>query len=191
MNTKDLVFVSLFAAIIVALGLIPPITLGFVPVPITAQSFGIMLAGMILGAKRGVIAVLLVIALVTIGMPVLSGGRGGLAVYAGPTVGFFIGWLPAVFTTGFFAQTMIKRSQSSLTQLLGFTFSSIIGCVVVLYAAGIIGIMIITGLSFYKALLGSMIFVPGDLIKAIVAAIVARTVFINYPVLPPVRLRQK
>ncbi|MBC8718994.1 biotin transporter BioY [Ochrobactrum sp. Marseille-Q0166] len=184
MNTKDLVFVSLFAAIIVALGLIPPITLGFVPVPITAQSFGVMLAGMVLGAKRGVVAVLLVVALVTIGMPVLSGGRGGLAVYAGPTVGFFIGWLPAVLTTGFLAQRLIKRSQSSLIQLFGFAFASIFGCILVLYLTGIIGIMAITGLSFDKALIGSMIFVPGDLIKAILAAVVARSVYTNYPLLP-------
>lgn len=184
MTTRDLVFVSLFAAIIVALGLIPPITLGFVPVPITAQSFGVMLAGMVLGAKRGVIAVLLVMALVTIGMPVLSGGRGGLAVYAGPTVGFFIGWLPAVLTTGFLAQILIKRSQSSLLQLIFFALSSVFGCVIVLYTAGIVGIVAITGLSFYKALIGSLIFIPGDLIKAILGAIVAQSVYSNYPLLP-------
>lgn len=47
-----------------------------------------MLAGVILGAKRGALAAVLVILLVAIGLPVLSGGRGGLAVFAGPTVGF-------------------------------------------------------------------------------------------------------
>ncbi|MCG5476989.1 MAG: BioY family transporter, partial [Sinorhizobium fredii] len=45
MNTRDLVLIALFAAIVVVLGLIPPITLGFIPVPITAQSMGVMLAG--------------------------------------------------------------------------------------------------------------------------------------------------
>jgi len=88
MQTRDLVLISLFAAIIVALGFVPPITLGFIPVPITAQSLGVMLAGVILGAKRGALAAVLVILLVAIGLPVLSGGRGGLAVFAGPTVGF-------------------------------------------------------------------------------------------------------
>ncbi len=187
MHTKDIVFVSLFAAIIVVLGLIPPITLGFIPVPITAQSFGVMLAGMVLGAKRGAIAVLLVITLVTIGMPVLSGGRGGLAVYTGPTVGFFIGWVPAVLTTGFIAQTFIKRSQTNIIQLAGFAIASIVGCVIVLYAVGIIGVILITGLSFYTALIGAMAFIPGDIIKAVLAAIVARSVLINYPVLPQQR----
>ena len=79
MNTRDLVLIALFAAIVVVLGLIPPITLGFIPVPITAQSMGVMLAGCILGAKRGALAFLLFLLLVIIGLPVLSGGRGGLA----------------------------------------------------------------------------------------------------------------
>ena len=83
MNTRDIVLIALFAAIIVVLGLLPPIMLGFIPVPITAQSLGVMLAGCILGAKRGATAVLLVLLLVAIGLPVLSGGRGGLAVFAG------------------------------------------------------------------------------------------------------------
>lgn len=79
MKTRDLVLISLFAAIIIALGLLPPITLGFIPVPITAQSLGVMLAGVVLGAKRGTLAVLLTILIAAIGLPVLSGGRGGLS----------------------------------------------------------------------------------------------------------------
>ena len=61
MNTRDLVLSALFAAIIVALGLLPPIPIGIIPVPITAQSLGVMLAGVVLGAKRGTIAVLIVV----------------------------------------------------------------------------------------------------------------------------------
>jgi len=55
---RNLVFIALFAALIAALGLIPKIDLAF-GVPITAQSLGIMLAGTVLGAKRGLLAVLL------------------------------------------------------------------------------------------------------------------------------------
>ena len=51
MSTRDLVLTALFAAIIVALGLLPPIPLGFIPVPITAQSLGVMIAT-ICGAGR-------------------------------------------------------------------------------------------------------------------------------------------
>jgi len=92
MTTRDLVLISLFSAIIIALGLLPPITLGIIPVPITAQSLGVMLAGVVLGAKRGTLAVLLTILIAAIGLPVLSGGRGGLSIFTTPTTGYLIGF---------------------------------------------------------------------------------------------------
>ncbi len=82
MTTRDLGLIALFAAIIVALGVVPPIMLPF-NVPISAQTLGVMLAGVVLGAKRGALAPVLVILLVAIGLPVLSGGRGGLAFLPG------------------------------------------------------------------------------------------------------------
>ena len=109
MNTRDIVLVALFAAIIVVLGMLPPITFGFIPVPITAQSLGVMLAGCILGAKRGAAACLLVVLLVAIGLPVLSGGRGGLAVFAGPTAGYLVGWIAGAFVTGLIAFAICGR----------------------------------------------------------------------------------
>src|SRR5689334_10040414 len=103
MSTRDLVLSALFAAIIVALGIL---------VPITAQSMGVMMAGVVLGARRGSIAVLIVWVLVAIGLPVLSGGRGGLAAFAAPTTGFLIGWLFAAFTTGYLSERLVKAEQS-------------------------------------------------------------------------------
>ena len=72
MVTRDLVLAALFAAIIVVLGLLPPIMLGFIPVPITAQSMGPMLAGAIIGRRRGATSMLLFLALVAIGLPLLA-----------------------------------------------------------------------------------------------------------------------
>lgn len=182
MNTRDLVLSALFAAIIVALGLLPPIPIGIIPVPITAQSLGIMLAGVVLGAKRGTIAVLIVVLLVLIGLPVLSGGRGGLAVLAGPTAGFFIGWIFAAFVTGYLSEKLVNSEQSSLVQGVGFFIAAVIGGVVVLYIFGIAWLTVNIG--FNKAFLGSLGFVPGDVIKAIVAALVGRAVMAGYPLLP-------
>ncbi|WP_349957631.1 biotin transporter BioY [Rhizobium sp. ZPR3] len=182
MNTRDLVLSALFAAIIVALGLLPPIPIGIIAVPITAQSLGVMLAGVVLGAKRGTVAVLLVVVLVTIGLPVLSGGRGGLAVFAGPTAGFFVGWIFAAFVTGYLSERLVKPEQSSLMQGVGFFIAAVAGGVVVLYAFGIAWLTINVG--FNKAFVGSMGFVPGDLIKAFVAALVGRAVMAGYPLLP-------
>ncbi len=103
MTTRDISHVALMAAVIVALGLVPAIPLA-AGVPITLQSMGVMLAGLVLGPKRGAAAVLVVVALVALGLPVLSGGRGGLGVFAGKTTGFLAGWLVGAFVTGWLAQ---------------------------------------------------------------------------------------
>jgi biotin transport system substrate-specific component len=184
MSTRDLVLSALFAAIIVALGILPPITLGFIPVPITAQSLGVMMAGVVLGARRGVVAVLIVLVLVAIGLPVLSGGRGGLAAFAAPTTGFLIGWAFAAFTTGYISERLVKFEQAAGMQLTGFFFAAMVGGVVVLYAFGIIYLAFAAQIGLKAAFLGSMAFIPGDVIKAFVAALVGRAVMAGYPLLP-------
>lgn len=184
MTTRDLVLIALFAAIIVFLGIIPPITLGFIPVPITAQSMGVMLAGCIIGAKRGSLAYLLVILMVAIGLPVLSGGRGGLAVLAGPTAGFIIGWVVGTFVTGIIAEKLVRESQSGTRQLTGFFIASVIGGIGVVYLLGIAWLAFVTGLGIEKAVMGSLAFIPGDILKAGIASLAARAIIVGYPLLP-------
>lgn len=184
MNTRDLVLIALFAAIIVFLGIIPPITLGFIPVPITAQSMGVMLAGCIIGAKRGSLAYLLVVLMVAIGLPVLSGGRGGLAVLAGPTAGFIIGWVVGTFVTGVIAEKLVRESQPGGRQIAGFFLASVVGGVGVVYLIGIAWLAFVTGLGIEKAVMGSLAFIPGDLLKAAIASLAARAVIVGYPLLP-------
>src|SRR5919112_409529 len=70
-KTRDLAYVALFAAVIAVLGTIPAIPVG--PVPITAQTLGVMLAGAVLGARRGFLAVLLFLVLVALALPFLPG----------------------------------------------------------------------------------------------------------------------
>ena len=189
MSTRDLVLAALFAAIIVALGLLPPISLGFIPVPITAQSLGVMMAGVVLGARRGAIAVLIVLVLVAIGLPVLSGGRGGLAAFAGPTAGFLVGWVFAAFATGYLSERLVNSQQSGLVQTVSFFLAAMIGGIVVLYAFGIAYLAIAAKIGLTQAFVGSMAFIPGDVIKAFVAALVGRAVMAGYPLLP-VRLER-
>lgn len=184
MNTRDLVLIALFAAIVVVLGLIPPITLGFIPVPITAQSMGVMLAGCILGAKRGAFAFLLFLLLVAIGLPVLSGGRGGLAVFAGPSGGFILGWVVSTFVTGLIAQRFVREGQAELRQFVGFFLASVVGGIVVLYAIGMPWVSAVTGTPFLAVATGSLAFLPGDLLKAAIATLAARAVLAGYPLLP-------
>ena len=171
MTTRDLGLVALMAAVIVALGVVPAIPLA-AGVPITLQSMGVMLAGLVLGPRRGAAAVLVVIALVALGLPVLAGGRGGLAVFVGPTAGFLVGWIFAAFVTGFLAQVLEATEASTLVRSAQLTLAAIAGGIVVLYVCGILWLAFFVKMGLVKAFMVSLPFVPGDVAKAIVAALV-------------------
>ena len=162
---RNLTHVALFAALIAGLGLIPKFTLAF-GVPITAQTLGVMLAGTVLGAKRGALACLLFIALVAPGLPLLAGGRGGLGVFASPTVGFLVGWPVAAFVTGF----IVERWRGNLA--LVSAIASVIGGILVLYVFGVLGMSVTLGKSIPEATLLVTAFIPGDVIKAVLAGLI-------------------
>jgi biotin transport system substrate-specific component len=175
-STRDLALVATFTGVVAALGVVP----AFVPpgftVPITAQSLGVMLAGAILGARRGFLAVLLLLVLVAVGLPLLAGGRGGLGVFATPSVGFLLGWPVAAFVTGW----LTERGGPGYHLPWGVV-ANVVGGIVVLYAAGIVGIAAVAGISVQAAAKSTWVFLPGDLVKAVVAAVVARGVHAAYP----------
>jgi len=162
---RNLILIALFAALIAVLGLIPSVTL-ISGVPISAQSLGVMLAGTILGARRGALAALLVVFLVALGLPLLAGGRGGIGVFAGPTVGFLLGWVPAAFVTG-----LIVERTRFLPLAVGAAIAAAIGGIVVLYIPGIIGMAIVLKKDLATATGFALPFVPGDCIKAVLAGL--------------------
>ncbi|SEK75101.1 biotin transporter BioY [Pacificibacter marinus] len=163
---RNLTLIALFAALIAALGLIPKFTLGF-GVPITAQTLGVMLCGTVLGAKRGTLATLLFLLLIALGLPLLAGGRGGLGVFASPTVGFLIGWPLGAFVTGLMVEKLRFAS-------LGVTaaIASVVGGIIVVYIFGVIGMSYTLNKTIPEATMLVTAFIPGDLIKAIVAGAV-------------------
>lgn len=163
---RNITLIALFAALVAALGLIPKLTLGF-GVPITAQSLGIMLCGTVLGARRGALAVLLLLALVALGLPLLAGGRGGLGAFAGPTVGFLVGWPIAAFVTG-----LITERWRAAPLVLAASVAAAIGGIVVLYAFGVIGMAVMLDKTLAEALALVTIFIPGDVVKAVLAGLI-------------------
>ena len=166
---KNLTHIALFAALIAVLGLVPKIDL-ISGVPITAQSLGIMLCGTVLGAKRGALAVLLFLALVAAGLPLLSGGRGGLGVFASPSVGYLIGFPFAAFVAGL----VVERWSAPITTA-AFAGAAL-GGIVVLYAFGIPGMAVVLDKTLPEAALLAIPFLAGDLIKCALAALITRTV---------------
>ena len=177
MKTKDLAYIALFAAITAVLGLVPAIQVG--PVPITAQTLGVMLAGAILGARRGFLSQLLFLVLVAVGLPVLPGGGGGLAVFAGATAGYLISWPIAAFVIGLLTERFWARYN-----LAWGTVANVVGGILVIYAIGVPVLKAVTGMPWDGALwFGAALFIPGDLIKAVVAAVIAVPVRRSYPVI--------
>lgn len=176
-TVRDLAQVAVFAALVAALGLPGSINLGTSGVPITLQSLGVMLAGALLGARKGVLAVLTVMALGLV-LPILAGGRTTLTSLAGPTAGFLVGWIPAVAVIGWLTYRMLPRYRV----LTGFAIN-VLGGIVVLYVFGIAGMMLRTDLTAWGALAANASFLPGDLIKAVVTAVVAAQVHRAYPAL--------
>ncbi|MCI4665947.1 MAG: biotin transporter BioY [Neomegalonema sp.] len=178
MSTKDVVYVALFCALTAALGLLPMVNVPLVNVPITAQTFGVMLAGGVLGATRGGLSQALFIGLVAAGLPLLAGGRGGLGILAGPTGGFLLGFAVGGYVTGFLIQGFWAR----LNALGAFT-ACVLGGVVAVYLIGIPWMIFVAGFPAEKALIGAGAFVPGDLIKAALATPVILAVKRAYPLI--------
>jgi biotin transport system substrate-specific component len=177
-KTRDLAYVALFAAIVAVLGLLPPIAIPVIPVPITAQTLGVMLAGSVLGAKRGGLALLLFLAVVAVGAPVLSGGRGGLGVFTGPTAGYLYSWPVAAFVVGLLTQLFWRRYNLAYAMV-----ANVVGGILVIYAIGIPFTAVYADVPLTTSFTGSLLFIPGDLVKAVIASVVAVGVRRAYPVI--------
>jgi biotin transport system substrate-specific component len=165
---RSLTLIALFAALIAALAFVPSVQL-VSGVPISAQSLGVMLCGTVLGARRGALAVLLFLALVAAGLPLLSGGRGGLGVFAGPTVGYLVGFPVGAFVIG--------RLAGRFAQPMGFwpaTLAALAGGVVVVNALGILGMWWRLDLTFPQAVVAAAPFMPGDIVKAVLAGAITQ-----------------
>ncbi|PWC03876.1 biotin transporter BioY [Agromyces badenianii] len=175
-TARDLAQIAVFAALIAALGLPGALTIGGAAVPITFQTLGVMLAGAILGARKGALSVTLFLALVAVGLPLLSGGRGGLGVFVGPSVGYLIGWLLGAAVIGWATARLLPRY--AIAPALGWTA---LGGIVAIYLIGVPVFAAITGTPLGAALLGSTVFLPGDILKVVVTVLVAKGVHRAWP----------
>ena len=176
MDTKSIVYIALFAALTAALGLMPPISFaGLALPPITAQSLGVMLAGAVAGARRGGLALLLFVALIAVGLPLLAGGRGGFGVLAGTSGGFILSWPLCAALIGY----LVAKAPGA-----GFVATAIsiaLGGIVLMYAIGIPWMAFVGGLGLTKSLTIMVAYVPGDLVKVILATVIARGIRRAYP----------
>jgi len=173
-TARDLAQIAIFAALIAALGLPGSIAIGTTGVPITLQSLGIMLTGGILGARKGFRAVATFLLLATAGLPLLAGGRGGVGIWTGPSAGYLVGFLAGVVVIGLLTARILPRYP--LWQGIAINF---IGGALVVYLFGVTWLAIRT--SWGPAITGVFVYLPGDVLKAVVAALVTKQVHRAYP----------
>ncbi|UWF76634.1 biotin transporter BioY [Microbacterium neungamense] len=168
----DLARIAVFAALIVVLGMVVvPLPGG---VPITAQTLGVMLAGLVLGPRRAPLAILLVLGLAAIGLPVLAGGRGGLGVFAGPTAGYMLGWIFGVVVIGLIAH----RGRFTWWRA---GLACVAGGILVVYLFGVPVQAAVLGTPLLPTAASALVFLPGDLLKAAAATALAVALARAYP----------
>jgi len=140
------------------------IPLPFTPVPLTGQTFAVLLVGAALGSKRGATSLALYIGMGAFGLPFFAGGASGLAYLSGPTLGYLVGFIAAAYIVGWLAERGLERSVR--TSIVPFLVGTL-----VIYIFGASWMSILFGIE--KALaLGVAPFIVGDLIKMVLAAFV-------------------
>lgn len=183
----DIALIASFAAIIAVCAILPAIQVGGL-VPITLQTFAVLLSGAVLGAKRGALAVLLYLALGAIGLPIFSGGSAGIAPFMGPSAGYLVAFPLAAALCGFIISRLPKTSaglQIVLVFVAGFASS-----IVFIHTLGPLGMSLFGGLSIPEGFAADLVFYPGDIIKNVAMALVATAVHRAFPHLKPSRRTQ-
>ena len=156
--TRNL-FLSLGFAIVTALSAQVRVVIPISPVPITGQTFVVLLAGLVLGSTFGAVSMLMYLFIGMSGLPFFSAGVAGLAILKSPTIGYIIGF--------FLAANVIVRFANK--PILGIALG-----LVLIYICGVVGLILILNVSVANAItIGVVPFIIGDVIKSIMAIGVA------------------
>lgn len=181
----DLALIASFAALIAVCSIIPGVPVG--PAPITLQTFAVILSGAVLGANRGLLAVLLYLVVGAAGLPVFTGGAAGLAPFAGPTVGYLVSFPFAAWLTGFIVERLPRhRVSTSIPLIVG---AGLAANLVLVHTLGPLGLAWRGGMPLGAAFLFDLVFWPGDIVKTVLVGLVATAVHRAFPQLLPERAR--
>jgi len=162
-KARDIFLVMAGSLLIATLAQIE-ILLPFPPVPITGQTFGVLLIGAVLGSNRGVAALVLYIVEGGLGLPFFAGGASGLGILTGATAGYLVGFVIAAYVVGLLAEQGLERSVR--TSVIPFLAGTII-----IYACGATWLAALLG-GFGKAIAAGVLpFLVGDTIKLIAASL--------------------
>ena len=144
------------------------VSVPFYPVTVTMQTFAVILIGLTYGWRLGGITVALYLVEGAIGLPVFAGGKGGFIILIGPTAGYLYGFFIAAVACGWFAERGFDRSYFKLILPL-------LAGNVLLYTSGLIWLANFIGWDKPVLDLGLYPFIPGDLLKIAMAAVLLPT----------------
>lgn len=182
-RTKTLnVALAASLGILTAAGAYVIIPLPFSPVAITGQTFFVLLAGLLLGARWGATAMVTYLIIGAAGFPVFSGGTGGIGILFGPTGGYLIGFVFAALIVGYIAQHAIGKTPKYRRVL--FIAGMIVGSAII-YVAGVPWLAFSADMTLAKAaVVGLFPFVLGDVVKAVAAVLVAESLWSTISFMP-------
>jgi len=161
---------AVFAAVLCILS---PIAVFIGPVPVTLQMFGVLLAAVVLGAKKGVIAVTVYILLGFFGLPVFSGGKAGAGVLLGPTGGYIVACIPAAFIMGLLCSNKLINREIKLATGIVAGLISVFVC----YVCGTVWYANVLNVDFKQAISVCVLpFVPVDMVKIVFAVVFGRAI---------------
>jgi len=160
---RDLALIVAGSLLVAALAQIT-IPLPFTPVPLTGQTFAVLLVGAALGSKRGLASMILYTVEGAIDLPFFAGGASGWHVLVGATAGYLIGFIVAAYVIGLLAERGLERNVR--TSFVPFFVGTL-----VIYFFGVAWLSTVLG-SLSKAIVAGLLpFVIGDIIKLILAAL--------------------
>lgn len=174
---QDLAYVAVFAALIIVLAFVS-IPVGAAGVPVVLQNAAIVLAGLVLGGRRGFLAAALFLFLGLIGLPVLAGGRTTLSALAGPTVGYLLGYLVSAGVAGAIAYRAPARNRRA--QAVWFSVAAVVG-LLLQYLCGALGLVWRAGMSLAEAVIAQGAFLIPDAAKFAVMVIIALGIHAAFP----------
>ncbi|WJZ02914.1 biotin transporter BioY [Corynebacterium freiburgense] len=173
--TRDLAYIAVFAALIIVLGFVSIPTP--INVPIVLQNGAVIIAAIILGPRRGLLAVLLFLLIAALGLPVLSGGRSLLVALQGPTIGYIVAYPIAALIAGTIAYRAGRTKASMFTS---FIIASVVG-LATQYILGAIGMSFRTEMDLSAALAAQLGFILPDLPEIIAGIFIAISVHSAFP----------